>query len=186
MLESKSGIIWVASSNGLIRFDPKTNSEKLYTTENGLPSNVIYAIQEDDASSLWISMNAGLAQFNPRKGSIHDILCRRGSAKQRVLQKRVVQGQNGTIYFGGTNGITYFNPKNVIIPGRKVDRESNLTSISTAKPIKAGMKSGARTITKNPVFKATEFKLSHADNSFSIGGTREYNRPESADLPLFV
>ena len=33
---------------------------------------------------------------------------------------------------------------------------------------------------KNPVFKATEFKLSHADNSFSIEfGTREYSRPES-------
>lgn len=179
MLESKSGIIWVASSNGLIRFDPKTNSEKLYTTENGLPSNVIYAIQEDDASSLWISMNAGLAQFNPEKETFTTFYVEEGLQSNEFYKNASFKDKNGTIYFGGTNGITYFNPKNVIIPGRKWTVRVTDFYIH-GKPIKAGMKSGARTITKNPVFKATEFKLSHADNSFSIEfGTREYNRPES-------
>ena len=38
-----------------------------YTTENGLPNDIIYGILEDDDGFLWVSTNYGISVFDPNE-----------------------------------------------------------------------------------------------------------------------
>jgi ligand-binding sensor domain-containing protein len=50
-----SGIIWIATQNGLNRFDPVTQSFTTYYERDGLPNNRVTGIHEDDRGNLWLS-----------------------------------------------------------------------------------------------------------------------------------
>jgi ligand-binding sensor domain-containing protein len=65
-------VLWVGTEgSGLDRFDVQTGKFKHFTTEQGFPNNVIYAIQSDaHSNNLWISTNQGLCLFDPRTGHI--------------------------------------------------------------------------------------------------------------------
>lgn len=45
--EGKDGNIWIGTSKGLKRLNPRTVEVQEYTTKDGLPSNYICAIKED-------------------------------------------------------------------------------------------------------------------------------------------
>ena len=61
--EDKLGNIWVGTPNGLIRLNEKSKKYKMYTMHDGLPSDAISAIQDDNKNGLWISTDYGLSQF---------------------------------------------------------------------------------------------------------------------------
>lgn len=44
---------------------PEFKEYDKYTTQDGLPSNVIYRIEEDPKGHMWISTTNGLAVLNP-------------------------------------------------------------------------------------------------------------------------
>ena len=46
-------------------YDRNLKSTTRYTTQDGLPSNVIYRIEEDPKGHMWISTTNGLAVLNP-------------------------------------------------------------------------------------------------------------------------
>lgn len=46
-------------------YDRNLKSTTKYTTQDGLPSNVIYRIEEDPKGHMWISTTNGLAVLNP-------------------------------------------------------------------------------------------------------------------------
>ena len=66
---------WLAtSSTGLIRFNINDDFEitefKQYTEEDGLSSNILYAILEDDKERLWISTFKGITCLDKKTGYI--------------------------------------------------------------------------------------------------------------------
>jgi len=75
------GILWFGGTEGLTRFDRKTNIWQTYTRADGLPDNEITAIAEDGDRTLWIATGrGGVARFdgecfqslNSRDGLPHD------------------------------------------------------------------------------------------------------------------
>ncbi|MFQ5579367.1 MAG: two-component regulator propeller domain-containing protein [Nitrospiria bacterium] len=59
----KAGILWFGTwGGGLSRFDGKTF--KNYTTNEGLPGNIINAIEIDKNGVMWIGTNKGVSRFN--------------------------------------------------------------------------------------------------------------------------
>ena len=63
-MKIKKGIIWIGTSDGLSSWNPKNQQLVTSTTENGLPSDAVYAIVGDEQDNLWISTNAGISQYN--------------------------------------------------------------------------------------------------------------------------
>lgn len=63
--ESLSGSIWVGTRDGLFALKEADKELQQYTTDDGLPSNVIYGILEDSYGRLWVSTNQGLSCFDP-------------------------------------------------------------------------------------------------------------------------
>jgi len=66
LFEDRSGQLWVGAGNGLAVWNGQ--SWKTYTTQDGLPENIIRAIAQDPAGTIWIGTeNQGLAYLQAGK-----------------------------------------------------------------------------------------------------------------------
>ncbi|MCB0616785.1 MAG: hypothetical protein KDC75_25880, partial [Phaeodactylibacter sp.] len=115
LYEDAEGIFWLASKGGgLIRWDRKKNSFQQFTQENGLSDNTIYAVYEDDYENLWLPSNYGLMRFDKNSQDTRVYLPKNGIAHEEFNTFAHFQAEDGTLYFGGLNGITQFHPKDII------------------------------------------------------------------------
>jgi signal transduction histidine kinase len=63
ILEDKNGYLWIGTEGGgLARFDG--HSFRVYTTLDGLQSNIVYSLQIDAEENLWIVHPRGLTKFD--------------------------------------------------------------------------------------------------------------------------
>lgn len=63
MVEDKDGYLWIATNGGgLARFDGK--EFKVFTTRDGLPSNIIQYLKLDSKQNLWIINPIGITRYN--------------------------------------------------------------------------------------------------------------------------
>lgn len=178
MYQDKQGMIWIGTSEGLSCLNPRSNALTSYTTDNGLPSNAIYAIQGDEQDNLWISTNAGISQFHTKSHKFINYYVTDGLQGNEFSKNASFKDKNGTIWFGGTNGITYFNPLEITSPLKKWNIRITDFYLHN-KPVRKGMVSGGHEIIDRPVFEADNFYLSYKDNAFSIEfATLELNNPE--------
>ena len=60
VFEDSKGIVWFSTPNGLGKLDPKTDKIKYFTEDDGLPTNLVGSVQEDNYGNLWISSAAAL------------------------------------------------------------------------------------------------------------------------------
>lgn len=108
-----NNILWLGTDSGLKKFNKKTGSSELFTTENGLPNNTVLGILEDDDGFLWLSTLNGLAKFNTTNNTIRNYSKEDGLQSNEFNEGACFKNSVGVMYFGGSNGITYFNPKEI-------------------------------------------------------------------------
>ena len=84
-----------------------------YTRHDGLPSNAIYGILEDESGFLWLSSNRGITKFNPANGEVLNYDSSHGLQGNEFNSGAYFKAKNGDFYFGGTNGITVFDPREI-------------------------------------------------------------------------
>lgn len=90
---------------------PANDSFTHYGEEDGLPSNVIYGILEDDKGYLWLSTNYGISSFDPATGrSIRNYTVDDGLQGNEFSPNASASDKAGNLYFGGVNGLTVFDP----------------------------------------------------------------------------
>lgn len=166
MYEDRDGILWMGSAKGLLAWNPRTEELQLHTPDN-LSYDAIYAIRGDEWNNLWISTNNGILQFNPESGRFVHFYVGDGLQGNEFTKNASYGDRNGELWFGGTNGVTYFEPQEIINPARKWAIRITDFYLHNRR-VRKGMFSGGREIVDAPVFEAGEFRLSHADNSFSI------------------
>ena len=71
LTKSRSGELWLGQY-GLQRLDTKTELlENLYFNARNKLLEVIWAIYEDDASTLWLGGSNGLEYYNPKNNTLH-------------------------------------------------------------------------------------------------------------------
>ncbi|MDH6312105.1 signal transduction histidine kinase/ligand-binding sensor domain-containing protein/DNA-binding response OmpR family regulator [Parabacteroides sp. PFB2-10] len=178
IFEDHQGIIWIGSAEGLFKWDPQTQRMSSYTTADGLPSNAIYAIQEDEQHNVWISTNEGLSKLYPESQQFFNYYVGDGLQGNEFSKNASFKDNKGNIWFGGMNGITYFNPWEIINPAKKWTVRITDFYLHN-QPVRKGMLSDGHDIIDAPVFEAEEFHLSHKDNAFSIEfSTQELTDPE--------
>jgi class 3 adenylate cyclase/ligand-binding sensor domain-containing protein len=111
--QDEEGYLWIGTINGLNRFDSETGQFERYSTNEGLPNNVIYGIIEDYRGHLWLSTNNGIADFDPSSGSVRIYDRGDGLPSNEYRFGAFYQGQDGTMYFGGINGMVVFKPDSI-------------------------------------------------------------------------
>ncbi|MBL8049665.1 MAG: SMP-30/gluconolactonase/LRE family protein [Anaerolineales bacterium] len=112
--QQKNGALWVGThGGGLSLYNPETDSFTHFTENEGLPNNVIYGILEDEKGNLWLSTNFGLSRFNPASQTFRNFTASDGLQSNEFNQNAYAKGIDGTMYFGGINGINIFEPREI-------------------------------------------------------------------------
>ena len=62
--ENNQHNLWLATLDGLMKYDRQKRTIKRYTIKTGMPSNVSYRILSDNNGDLWISTANGLVYMD--------------------------------------------------------------------------------------------------------------------------
>ena len=104
-------ILWVGTlGDGLVKWNRTTGTEKVYTTDDGLPDNVIYSIVPDLENNLWLSTNNGISRLNLKTGAFRNYNLNDGLNANEFNRFHGIRLPNGIIAFGGMEGFTTFDP----------------------------------------------------------------------------
>lgn len=171
IVEADDGSYWLATSTGLVNISDKGEILHTYSEKNGLPSSAVYSINQKDGI-LWMGTSAGLSRFDPKSVTFSNYSSVDGLQSNEFSRNAEFLASDGTLYFGGIRGLTYFKPEQIRSEAAKhsvrvTDFYVNGVSINT------GMLSGGKPISDRPVYEEDSFSLSRGDNSFSIEFTSD-------------
>lgn len=163
IMEDAKGIMWLGSyDGGLIRYDPAKNTIRYYTMKDGLPSNVILGILEDEHRNLWITTDNGLAKFDRKIFKTYTI--EDGLPGNVFNYNSFYKDSHGEFFFGGYSGLLSFFPDQI------KENKKEPTVIFTRlrlfnKTVVIGDESG---LLKKNISLIDELTFSHAQNIFSV------------------
>lgn len=178
LLEGSDGSIWAGTSEGLACLNKKESAPTHFTTADGLPSDVICGLAEDGNGNIWISTHQGISKLNPQEKKFINYYAGDGLQGNEFTRTAVFKDKRGKLFFGGTNGVTAFFPKDIT----EFKKEMNvlITGFYIAnRPVKKGDKSGNNIITNTAVMDADQFTLAYNENTFSIDfSVLEFSNPD--------
>ena len=102
--------IWMATSCGLISWNPLSGSVRLIAAQEGLPNSNLYAVYPDDYGFLWMSSDMGIIQYHISSGQVRHFTAQEGVSSNEFNRISHLKTDDGTIYFGSINGATAFHP----------------------------------------------------------------------------
>jgi ligand-binding sensor domain-containing protein len=106
--------LWVGTlGGGLNLFDPATGTFTAVTTTEGLPSNLVAAILEDDQGRLWLSTHRGLCRFDPRDKRVESYDLTNGLQSLHFNHGTALRARTGMMLFGSENGFYLFDPARI-------------------------------------------------------------------------
>ncbi|GAB3708549.1 two-component regulator propeller domain-containing protein [Spirosoma flavus] len=106
--------LWVSTKGGgLEQLDKQTGHFRHFTEAQGLPNKVVYGILVDSFKNLWMSTNRGIAQFNPRTFAFRNFTKADGLQDDEFNTGSFFKAASGKLMFGGVNGLTEFNPRDI-------------------------------------------------------------------------
>lgn len=105
--------IWMGTQNGLCRMDKKTGACRTFTTKDGLPDNAIFNLLRDDEGDIWFTAGRGITRLHPADCSFRNFTVGDGRQSEAFNGATGTRLKDGTLVFGGLNGIAYFNPKEI-------------------------------------------------------------------------
>jgi len=110
--EDRAGTLWVGAMDGLYRYNRQSGAFARYTENQGLPSSTIRCILEDGVGRLWLSTQRGISRFDPRSETFrnYDVF---DGLQSNEFSTGCYQGQDGEMFFGGSDGLNAFSPQNV-------------------------------------------------------------------------
>ena len=176
--EDHAGNIWAGTTDGLYCFNKKTDELTCFTVADGLPNNVICGICEDEEHNMWFSTYMGICKYDAKTGRYINYYAGDGLQGNEFTHGAFYKDEAGKVYFGGINGITYFQPSS--IESVLKDTKVWITDFSIFnQPVRKNTRSGRHTVIYTSVPDANMFQLAHYDNTFSIVfSTLQYNNPE--------
>ncbi len=111
--EDEKANLWVGTMMGLNYFDRKHGTFRNFTTEDGLPNNVIFGLLPDHKGNLWISTNRGISRLNEATQKFKNFGVSDGLQSYEFKEHAYCRTASGELYFGGVNGFNAFFPDSI-------------------------------------------------------------------------
>ncbi|MEO7493606.1 MAG: two-component regulator propeller domain-containing protein, partial [Massilia sp.] len=166
LMEDRHGALWVGTALGVNKMveaaDGSIGFER-YTARDGLADDAVAAILEDADGHLWISSSTGLSRFSPATNRWRTFSAGDGTIEGAYFDASALRGADGSLYFGGFNGITAFDPK--AITDNLYAPRAVITGIQVANRPLAASEQGRLEM---PVAGPAELTLDAADSVFSL------------------
>ena len=113
LFEDELKNIWIGSLDyGLFKYNYDTDEINWFNNDNGFIHESISSIAQDQNGHLWISGNKGLTKYDPYKNLFYNFNKDDGLSSNRFNYNSVFT-DNELLYFGGLNGLNYFNPDKI-------------------------------------------------------------------------
>ncbi len=120
--EDKQGRIWIGtSSNGLCYYVPGNSHLQYLTNHPLLNSGVVVSMIQDKNGFFWIAVNKNLVQLSPDLESIHVFDASDGLQNGDFSNEAAINSSNGRLFFGGSKGVTYFYPEDIVLNMRPIN-----------------------------------------------------------------
>ena len=107
MLKDSNGDIWIGTMGSGLLLD---EAGKAVRPIPNPPCQDICSVEEDRQGNIWVSTMAGLGKYDRTVGSFVHYLAVDGIGGDQFSERASCILPDGTLVFGGTHGITWFNP----------------------------------------------------------------------------
>ncbi|MBN1364035.1 MAG: hypothetical protein JW976_04430, partial [Syntrophaceae bacterium] len=176
--QDHTGTMWIGTASGLNKVIRRDNNFSdidtdhelkffSYHINDGLPSDNILGIVQDNNGNLWLSTSNGISKFNLSENSFTNYYESDGLQSNEFWHNAYFKDQSGKLYLGGNNGFNAFYPDSIKpnpFPPRVVFTDFRLFY----KSVKIGEKINDDIILSKSINETSEIVLSHRNNIFSI------------------
>ncbi len=161
---SKGKMAFGTYGGGLNMLDEKSQKITVFRKKDGLPNDIIYGMLRDADGYIWLSTNMGLSRYDTENQKFKNYIFRDGlQGTQFNLESCYWDKETGKMYFGGTNGLNIFDPKdlrdNMFVPPVIISNLFILNKLITPNNNQA--------LTQN-ILMTDEVTLTHTDYMFTL------------------
>ncbi|MCB0748113.1 MAG: hypothetical protein KDC90_11685, partial [Ignavibacteriae bacterium] len=179
-------ILWLGTSKGLNRLAIKNNkpdsniydidvTNDFYTIDEGLQSNNIKSIIEDNDGNLWLGTSSGISFFNVETKIFTNYSKEDGINGTQMNSGAALKLQNNLMLIGSTGGLNIFDPKNI----NSSNYKPNLI-ITDFQLFNKSVKPGVNSPLSENILTTEEIILSHNQDVFSFEfAALDYNSSQS-------
>jgi ligand-binding sensor domain-containing protein len=107
VIRDSRGFLWIATENGLNRYNAYTFEHFNAEEPNCISSNITYAVYEDKAERVWLGSKNGLDLFNRTRGTF-DTHFLKG-----ICVRAVYQDSQRRLWVGSDSGVYLFNEEKI-------------------------------------------------------------------------
>jgi signal transduction histidine kinase/DNA-binding response OmpR family regulator len=186
LYKDSGGYLWIGTEFGLNRVRQNIDSlSRFYSgseykevlndlsflrfkTRDGLSGNSIKSLVEDNQERLWMATDQGISVIDLEDYSIHRLDFTDGIQKGSFLLNSYAKGEDGTLYFGGENGLNFFNPEHITFQKEDFSIHINSLNILNEKII-VGSEFRDQIILDQDLEKTGQIELSYRDNLIKLG-----------------
>jgi signal transduction histidine kinase/ligand-binding sensor domain-containing protein/DNA-binding response OmpR family regulator len=168
LLLDRQGTLWVGTiGGGLHRLVADGQGhEAVRSLSKYLPETDVESLLADDAGHLWVG-GTGLYRYTPasRRYLRYDVAD--GLQSNAFKIGAADRGADGTLYFGGINGVSYFQP--AMIQANPYAPVVQITGLRIAnQPVAVGQPLRGRVLLARPLSEPQTVVIRPADNDFSV------------------
>lgn len=119
LYKDASSQIWISVFGGglnkLVGYDKEQKCPvfKSYSTKEGLKSDIILSIVEDNNNALWLATENALSRFDKEKETFRNFDKYDGFLNVQMEEESALKLNNGELWFGNRKGILSFNPQKI-------------------------------------------------------------------------
>lgn len=157
--------LWIGTwLGGLNKYDQKSGTFESYTQKNGLRSHSVQGILSDEVNgALWLSTFDGISRFDLKKKTFSNFGVDDGIHANQFADNSALKTSNGLFIFGGSNGITVFNPKEIqnnLIPPK--------VTITDFKLFNESILPGKNSPLEKPIYETKYLTLNYDENDIEF------------------
>jgi ligand-binding sensor domain-containing protein/two-component sensor histidine kinase len=159
-------IVWIASYNGLIKYNIKTKQAKTYLQQDGLHNDLIVGMSMSKERVLWVTTASSISCINTKNDVIKNVFIKPGISAGNSYGEKVVVDDNDNVVFGYENYLGFIDKE--VLNETDVQKKSIITdllvnNVSTEWQIKNNEKYISLPSDKNSI--AIHFALENAEEN---------------------
>lgn len=115
LYQDSDGRIWVGTEdNGVFIVNPDNHQYQHLNMRDGLPSTTVSSIREDALGNIWLLTTNGLVKVDGEELTLQVLGTESGLVGNNFNRNAVLRDDGGRMYFGGADGMSVFNPADLV------------------------------------------------------------------------